>query len=84
MAGVGAKPGEATLTDATGRIVTVTGCDDATLEALAGRFRRLVLVTGQATYLSCGRLVSVRCETVAPYDPAPDGAVDFPANGGGK
>jgi len=59
----------ATIEDATGRTVTVTGCDAATLEAVAARFGKMVLVTGAATFSKSGRLLSIADVTVLPWDP---------------
>lgn len=62
--------GQATVEDATGREVAVQVTDPEQLEALAGRFDRLVLVTGEATFSKGGRLLSVVAMTVSPWEPA--------------
>ncbi len=69
VTGASKSKATATIEDATGREVTIEGCDEADLQALGNQFGRMVLVKGLATFSKGGRILSIADVTVLPWDP---------------
>ena len=69
VTGASKSKATATIEDATGREVTIEGCDEADLQALGNRFGRMVLVKGLATFSKGGRILNLTSATIQPWDP---------------